>query len=105
MMALQQYYYKPTQWVVVQGKENVSSVEALKREIDQYYLPTSTVHMLNNHNKEALIKRIPSLENYLIDEAPSRVFLCQNYHCEAPIENLDKLRVRLKSMSRTYPGQ
>jgi uncharacterized protein YyaL (SSP411 family) len=105
MMALQQYHYEPTQWVVVQGKDNGSSVEALKREIDQYYLPTSTVHVLNNNSKEALVKRIPSLANYLIDEAPSRVFLCQNYHCEAPIESLDQLRVRLKNISRTYSGQ
>jgi uncharacterized protein YyaL (SSP411 family) len=101
MMALQQYHYKPIQWVVVQGKEKVSSVESLKREINQYYLPMSTVHVLNNHNKEALVKRIPSLANYLFDEATSRVFLCQNYHCEAPIESLDKLRVRLKNISRT----
>ena len=105
MMALQQYHYEPTQWVVVQGKDNGSSVEALKREIDQYYLPTSTVHVLNNNSKEALVKRIPSLANYLIDEAPSRVFLCQNYHCEAPIESLDQLRVRLKNIGRTYSGQ
>ena len=105
MMALQQYHYEPTQWVVVQGKGRESNVEALKREIDQYYLPMSTVHVLNDHNKEALVKRIPSLANYLIDEAPSRVFLCQNYHCEAPIHSLDKLRVRLKNISRANSRQ
>lgn len=102
MMALQQYHYKPTQLVVVQGKEKVSSVEALKQEINQYYLPTSTVHILNENNKEALIKRIPSLANYLIGEAPSRVFLCQNYHCETPIESLEELRVQLKNISPAY---
>lgn len=105
MMALQQYHYEPIQWVVVQGKERGSSVEALKREINQYYLPTSTVHVLNEHNKEALIKRIPSLANYLIGEAPSRVFLCQNYHCETPIESLDELRVHLKNISPAYFGR
>ena len=105
MMALQQYHYEPIQWVVVQGKERGSSVEALKREINQYYLPTSTVHVLNEHNKEALIKRIPSLANYLIGEAPSRVFLCQNYHCETPIVSLDELRVHLKNISPAYFGR
>ena len=68
-------------------------------------MPTSTVHVLNEHNKEALIKRIPSLANYLIGEAPSRVFLCQNYHCETPIVSLDELRVHLKNISRAYFGR
>ncbi len=102
MMALQQYYYKPIHWILVQGEHGGPKIDAFKNEIEQQYLPMSTVHILNDHNKETLVKLIPSLTNYLVKEAHSRVFFCQNYQCETPIESINKLRELLSNITRAY---
>ena len=101
MMALQQYYYEPKQWVLVQGEHGEINLDELRREIEQQYLPTSTVHLMNAQNKEELLKRIPTLANYVIEGAPTRVFFCQNYLCEAPIESMDGLKKRLTQITNT----
>ncbi len=69
--------------IVVEGENSVADFIS---ELNSLYIPNKVVILLNEKNKEALIKLAPYLETYTHNKNISNAYICRNFVCELPIE-------------------
>ncbi|MFA7288086.1 MAG: thioredoxin domain-containing protein [Melioribacteraceae bacterium] len=69
--------------VVVEGENDINDFIS---ELNYHYIPNKVVIVMNDRNKDQLIKLAPYLETYTHNNHQSMIYICRNFVCELPIE-------------------
>jgi len=85
LTALSTYYYSSTE-VIISGSDN--QVSEARKKILSIYNPNKTVISLTDNNQSELIKMLPHLENYNVNQE-LKIYICNNYVCKNPVENIE----------------
>ncbi len=90
----------PISEIVVAGKKEEPLVREALRLINAAFAPERVVLFREEGEAGArLTGMIPWLEGKNSPEAPVTIYLCQNFTCQKPINDLAELRVRLQKLS------
>ena len=79
--------------IVIAGQPGSEAVEAMLREVRGTYLPQRVVALAHEGADAELI---PLLEGKTAEEDRARAFVCRNYVCDLPVEEVQALRAQLR---------
>jgi len=82
-------YVNPMKEIIISGKD----AEDFRSEINEVFLPDKVLIKADKKLEQIM----PVIKNYLsASEKETKVFICENFKCEAPISDLEKLKSKLK---------
>lgn len=90
------FLFGPAIELVITAKEKKLSDEII-RKISQIYFPSKVILSINNSNREKLIKLVPHLKDYKIEESPL-FYLCRNFVCEKPTSDVNEVMSGIKEL-------
>ncbi|QQK08878.1 thioredoxin domain-containing protein [Miniphocaeibacter halophilus] len=82
-------------------KELVSVIESkdideLKKEFSNIYNPQITNLVITEETRDSINKLAPFTESYLENSSVPFYYLCENYTCLEPVNNIDKIRKEIE---------
>ena len=89
LMALGMAVYKTRELICV--LPDASFIEGVQELLSRHFLPDVTVLVKTKENQEQLKELAVFTEDYKIDENTPAYYLCENYACRAPVNNLKEL--------------
>ncbi|WP_334306015.1 thioredoxin domain-containing protein [Anaerocolumna sp. AGMB13025] len=89
LMALGMEVYKTRELICV--LPDASFIEGVQELLSRHFLPDVTVLVKTKENQEQLKELAVFTEDYKIDEKTPAYYLCENYACRAPVNNLKEL--------------
>ena len=89
LMALGMAVYKTRELICV--LPDASFIEGVQELLSRHFLPDVTVLVKTKENQEQLKALAVFTEDYKIDEKTPAYYLCENYACRAPVNNLKEL--------------
>ncbi len=80
----------PTKEIIIAGEKNSTLVQDMIKEIYSRFVPSKVI-LLKEKNSE-LARYASFLKNYDEMERKPAVYICENYMCRMPVNNLENLR-------------
>jgi len=80
----------PTKEIIIAGEKNSTLVQDMIKEIHSRFVPSKVI-LLKEKNSE-LARYASFLKNYDEMERKPAVYICENYMCRMPVNNLENLR-------------
>jgi uncharacterized protein YyaL (SSP411 family) len=86
------HYLKPQMHIILTGNRESQDYKELLNAIHRKYLPFKTLISANGDTE----KIIPFLRNIIKDFEKTNVYICENFKCNLPADNLTELKKILK---------
>ena len=87
---------KPRQ-IVIAGKPGSADTRALLEEVSRHYLPNKIVLLADQGSGQAwLTQTLPFLEGMRPIEDKAAAYVCENYACQLPVNDVERLRALLE---------
>lgn len=83
------------QLVIAAKDKNVT--DEIFKKLSREYFPSKVIIRLNHLNHQKLSEIIPPLKDYKVEENPT-IYLCRNFVCEKPTNNIDEVIQRIKEL-------
>lgn len=80
----------PSKEIVISGRTDDSDVQAMLDEVNGRFMPFSTV-VLNNGD-QGLFEIAPFIKNQVMIGGKTTAYVCQNFTCDKPVNDIDKFR-------------
>ncbi len=87
---------EPTRELVIVGSNNSPDTAALLAEVQQKYMPDTTLLLRPTDNPEAIDKLVPFISGMAIVNNKSAAYLCQSFACQKPQTKPEELRKLLR---------
>lgn len=82
--------------VIIAGQANRADTQALLREIHSHFLPTTILLLADNGpSQEMLSSFVPFLKSIRMIDGNATAFVCENYTCQLPTNDVGTLRQQL----------
>jgi uncharacterized protein YyaL (SSP411 family) len=78
--------------IIITGDLKQDKTGELVRCIDEVFIPNKVVM----HSSEEFIKAAPFIKKLVSDVKESKVYVCENYKCNLPTDDVEKLKELLK---------
>ncbi len=103
MLLAVDYYIGPRQEIVIAGRRNAEDTERMLRFIAGRFIPTA-VTMLHadgpaGREIEAIV---PFIENQTPINGAATAYVCENYICNQPVNDIDKLKKIMAKVEKPY---
>jgi uncharacterized protein YyaL (SSP411 family) len=92
-----QFMFGNSYEIIIVGEKNSDGTKKFTDAINKNFFPHKVVIMLNNKNREELIKVAPFLETFNIDENKTWVYVCKSYACDIPVNTIEGLNDLLQN--------
>jgi uncharacterized protein len=97
------HHLTPPSEVALVGDPEGEDTRALRRALDERYLPFTTIALLpSGPAGEAIAGTIPLLHQRTMREGRATAYVCRNHACQAPVTSAAELRADLERL--TGPG-
>lgn len=91
LCALSVFLNSPKEIIITGNSDNEKTKELIKC-VDEIFMPNKIVM----HASDEFIKVAPFIEKLIIDGKESKVYVCENYQCNLPTDDIEKLTDLLK---------
>jgi len=88
MLCALNLYINPVKEIIFTGGLNDAKTEELLKEINSKYIPNKVVI----HATEKLSESFPYIKNIISDFNTPKVYVCENYQCNLPVDSTEELR-------------
>jgi uncharacterized protein YyaL (SSP411 family) len=98
MLCAVDYYLGDKRELAILGSEGAPSTREALRRVWRIFSPHSAVALLDPAwpNRQAVEDRIPLFEGKAARDGSPVFYLCRNYACQAPTENLEEIEAALR---------
>jgi uncharacterized protein YyaL (SSP411 family) len=102
MLSALNFWIGPTQEIVIAGNADAADTQQMLELIRSKYLPNAVI-LLHKQEKanSAIDKTIPFIQNLTAIENKATAYVCENYACNRPVNNIDDLDKMLSDIYRT----
>ncbi|GAA5522941.1 thioredoxin domain-containing protein [Aliifodinibius salicampi] len=76
--------------VIISGEKDKKSTQDLLQSLQARFLPNTLV-LLNDPDDDSIKELAPFLKDFPVKEQEATAYVCQNYSCELPTHNADKM--------------
>ena len=77
--------------IIIAGDRTSEGTKVMLREIHKHFLPDKIILLADNDSKEKLVACLPFIENMTMIEGKSTAYICQNYSCRLPTNDVEKV--------------
>ena len=92
MLSAVDFLNGPSQEIVIAGNRRQDNTKEMLNLIRSKYLPNSIVLFHEGDEEDATIYEItPFIKNQTVTNGSTTVYVCQNYACEQPVNDIDAL--------------
>jgi len=95
MLTAHIYNISPSKELIITDGSSTTDKFKLAGKITRTQSTNTTVLYLNKNEKNKLTGLAPYLSNYPVDDDKTLYYLCENYNCELPEKNLEKVIEKL----------
>src|SRR4030043_2060185 len=96
------FWFGPSQEIIIAGDSHKSDAKEMLKLIRDKFLPNAILLFHDIHEKDTCVeKEIPFLKEYMAIDGKATAYLCENYLCRSPVNNIDELSEILTDISRT----
>jgi len=81
--------------IIVVGEKESEKTKEILDFLNSHFIPNKVVMLIEDENKSEIIKIAPFTEDYSTAEGETIVYVCKNYVCSLPTNDLEKLRTLL----------
>ncbi|MCK8826343.1 thioredoxin domain-containing protein [Natroniella acetigena] len=81
--------------VVIVTEQQQEDIEAMLEILRANFMPFTTQLVKTKENEEQLLEVVPFLADYQALEGQTAAYICQDFTCQAPITDLEKLKKQL----------
>ena len=101
MLMAVDFYLGPRQEIVIAGNPGDAKTKQITKLVGSKFLPTAVtmLHLSGQGGKE-IEKIVPFIENQIMINNQATVYVCENYICKQPINDIDKLNKILSSIEK-----
>ena len=98
MLAALDYLWGPSWEIVIAGSQNDLNTQAMVREIHRHFVPNKVIclHPVDQQQARVIEALIPFIKDQKVIGGKSTVYVCSNYVCKLPINDIKKLQSMLK---------
>jgi uncharacterized protein YyaL (SSP411 family) len=102
MLSALNFWLGPTQEIVIAGNADAADTQQMLELIRSKFLPNAVI-LLHQQEKadSAIDKTIPFIKNLTAIEGKATAYVCENYACNRPVNNIDDLDKLLSDIYRT----
>jgi uncharacterized protein YyaL (SSP411 family) len=90
------FFFGPSFEIIITSK-NKSLTENAMKEISKIYFPDKVIIQLNENNSSELRGILTYLNDYKLNDEAT-IYLCQNFVCEKPTNNLDEVIRKIETI-------
>ncbi|MBK8944026.1 MAG: thioredoxin domain-containing protein [Ignavibacteriae bacterium] len=92
------FQFNSSQEIIIVGDKENSLTKRMLKIIHENFLPNSVVILWDKNSSDFKLQKklIPYLDNYEMLENTTTAYICQNYECSLPTNDLDKFKELLK---------
>ena len=90
LQAVNYVYGKNFEVIVYSG--NIDKTKKLIKELRSIYQPNMVIMVFDDKNKKEISKLIPYLKLLPESKLENHIYICQNYSCKLPTNDLDKVK-------------
>jgi uncharacterized protein YyaL (SSP411 family) len=101
MLSALNFLLGPTQEIVIAGNAEAMDTQQMLKLIRNKFLPNAVI-LLHQQEKvdSAIDKTIPFIKNLTAIEGKATAYVCENYACNRPVNNIDDLDKMLSDIHR-----
>jgi len=102
MLSALNFLLGPTQEIVIAGNADAADTQQMLELIRRKFLPNAII-LLHQQEKtdSAIDKTIPFIKNLTAIEGKATAYVCENYACNRPVNNIADLDKMLSDINRT----
>ncbi len=101
MLTALNFWLGPTQEIVIAGNADAADTQQMLKLIRNKFLPNAVILLHQQEkNDSAIDKTIPFIENLTVAEGKATAYVCENYACNRPVNNIDDLDKILSDIYR-----
>ena len=98
MLCVLDFYLSKPKQIVIAGKADAADTRAMLRAVRERYLPNAIVILADGgESQKTLTKLLPFLETIKPMDGKATAYVCVNYACQLPTNDIDKLIALLES--------
>ncbi|MDT8300317.1 MAG: thioredoxin domain-containing protein [Sedimentisphaerales bacterium] len=102
MLSALNFLLGPTQEIVIAGNPDATDTQQMLELIHGKFLPNAVILLHQQKNGDSSIdKTIPFIKNLTAIEGKATAYVCENYACNRPVNNIDDLDKMLSDINRT----
>lgn len=79
------------QEIIIVGVRSSEDTKMMLREIYKKFLPNKVIILVDDNSKPKLMSYLPFIENMTIIDGKTTIYVCQNYTCKLPTNNIEKV--------------
>jgi uncharacterized protein YyaL (SSP411 family) len=102
MLTALNFWIGPTQEIVIAGNADAADTQQMLKLIRSKFLPNAVI-LLHQQEKadSAIDKTIPLIKNLTAIEDKATAYVCENFACNQPVNNIDDFDKMLSDINRT----
>jgi uncharacterized protein YyaL (SSP411 family) len=77
--------------IIVVGNRNAEDTKIMLREIRKHFLPNKAILLVDEDSKSKLVAYLPFIENMTMMDSKATAYICQNYSCQLPTNDVEKV--------------
>ncbi len=103
MLLAVDYYIGPRQEIVIAGRLDADDTERMLRFIAGRFMPTA-VTMLHAEGPagDEIEAIVPFIENQTSLNSAATAYVCENYICNQPVNDIDRLKTILAKVEKPF---
>jgi uncharacterized protein YyaL (SSP411 family) len=102
MLTALNFWIGPTQEIVIAGNADATDTQQMLKLIRNKFLPNAVILLHQQEKADSDIdKTIPFIKNLTAIESKATAYVCENYACNRPVNNIDDLDKMLSDIYRT----
>jgi len=101
MLTALSFWLGPTQEIVIAGNAEATDTKQMLKLLRSKFLPNAVVLLHEQGNKGTAIERIiPFVKNQTAIEGKATAYVCENYICNRPVNNIEDFEKMISSTDR-----
>ncbi|MBI5022503.1 MAG: thioredoxin domain-containing protein [Ignavibacteriales bacterium] len=77
--------------IIIVGNRNAEDTKIMLREIRKHFLPNNIILLVDDDSKSKLVAYLPFIENMTMIDGKATAYICQNYRCQLPTNDIKKV--------------
>jgi uncharacterized protein YyaL (SSP411 family) len=77
--------------IIVVGNRTAEDTKTMLKEVRKHFLPNKVILLVDDDSKSELVSYLPFIENMTMIDGKATAYICQNYSCQLPTNDVDKI--------------
>ncbi len=77
--------------IIIVGNRNAEDTKIMLREIRKHFLPNKVILLIDDSSRSKLVSYLPFIENMTMIDGKATAYICQNYSCQLPTNDVEKV--------------